>query len=166
MPGAGSVVASVPGIAPISFTFTVTEVPLAISPGGIVGPGASSHALEDLAPNELITVYGTRFAPDGASRQAGPADLSDGRLPQRLGSVCLEIGGQRAFLVYAAPTQLNAIVPALAAGTRAAVQVVADCGGPGERRSDPVISACAMPHPNSLSHPRPIANPTSQPSMP
>ena len=138
VPGTASVVASVPGIAPVTFTVTATEVPLAISPRGIVGPGASSHVLQEVAPNELITVYGTRFAPEGTSRQAGLADFVEGRLPQRLAGVCLEIGGQRAFLMFVSATQLNAIVPNLASGTQAAVQAVADCGAATERRSAPV----------------------------
>ncbi|HTS61735.1 MAG TPA: SBBP repeat-containing protein [Candidatus Acidoferrales bacterium] len=80
-------------------TLAIQRVVPAISAGAIVN--AASFAAAPLAPGSLFTIAGSRLANTTAS----------GAFVQALGGASVIIGGIRAPLSYASPTQINGQVP-------------------------------------------------------
>jgi len=108
-----------------------------ISQGGVVGAGLSSPPVRNIAPNGIISIFGESFYPAGQSRLVSGDNLVDGRLPDRMGGICVEIGGQRARMFHIFPTQLNVQVPSLTVTGQVPVEVIVNCGVAGsERRSN------------------------------
>jgi uncharacterized protein (TIGR03437 family) len=128
-PGAITVVASAGGLN-TSFSLTVLS-PTApvISTGGIASAGLSAPPVTTLASNSIASIFGDRFAPAGTSRQVGPDDLINGRIPTNLAGVCVVFGTQRAPIFGVFPGQLNVQVPQLASGPTT-VQVITKCDTP------------------------------------
>jgi len=60
----------------------------------------------DLAPNGMVSIYGTNLA---YSTEAAPAGL--GILPRMLAGVSVTVGGLPANLFYVSPQQINFLVP-------------------------------------------------------
>lgn len=106
-----------------------------ISRGGWV-LGTLSPVQNEISPLAITTLFGAGFAPDGFSAATGPADVVAGRLPARLGGVCVEIDGTRAPLFFVAHNQVNLQALDLRAGTASAV-VIRGCGTVEESRSAP-----------------------------
>lgn len=108
-----------------------------ISAGGVVGAGLSNTPVRNIAANGIISIFGESFYPAGQNRLVSGSDLVDNRLPDRLGGICVEIGGQRARMFHVFPTQLNVQVPSLTATGPVPVEVIVNCGISGsERRSN------------------------------
>ena len=107
-----------------------------IAQGGVVSAGLSSPVLRQFASNSIVSIFGENFAPPGTARLVGAADLIDGKLPENLGGVCIEIGGQRARIFHLFSGQLNIQVPALAATGPMPVQVILNCGSANETKSN------------------------------
>jgi len=80
-------------------TLTIQRVVPVITAGGIVN--AASFAAGPLAPGSLFTIAGSRLAGTTAS----------GAFVQALGGASVSIGGIRAPLSYASPTQINGQIP-------------------------------------------------------
>jgi len=108
-----------------------------ISAGGVVGAGLSSPVVRNISANGIISIFGQDFFPAGQSKLVSGADLVGGRLPENLGGVCVEVGGQKARMFHVFPGQLNVQVPSLTGVGQMAVTVIASCGVAGsEKRSN------------------------------
>ena len=108
-----------------------------ISAGGVVGAGLSSPAVRNISANGIISIFGQDFFPAGQSKLVSGADLVGGRLPENLGGVCVEVGGQKARMFHVFPGQLNVQAPSLTGTGQMAVTVIVNCGvAGGEKRSN------------------------------
>jgi uncharacterized protein (TIGR03437 family) len=150
--GAVTVTASAAGISTgVTFSLTAkSSTAPSISAGGVVSAGLSTPAVRMLAPNAIATAFGTRFAPDGTLRQAGPDDLVDGKIPTNLGGVCVVFGtgstAKRAPIFGVFPGQVNFQVPALVPGS-STVTVITNCDTPQAEMSNPVAVTIAATAP-------------------
>ena len=132
---AGRVVvrASVPGAPPVEFILFAGPH---ISAGGVVGGGLSVPRVTAVSPNAIISIFGANFAPEGTAKLISPDDLVDGRLPTRLGGVCVQIGPALARIFHVFPGQLNVQVPTIQTGDELPVQVILDCLAENEMKSN------------------------------
>ncbi len=73
-----------------------------VVPAGIVN--AAGFSGSQLAPGEIISIFGTNLAFNVAQATQLP-------LPQELGGVAMTLGGQPMPLFYVSPGQINALVP-------------------------------------------------------
>jgi uncharacterized protein (TIGR03437 family) len=86
-----------------------------IYPTGVVNAGSSAPFTAQLAPGELISIYGTNLA---------STTLTNLSLPSSLGGVTVTINGQQAPIASVGPGQINATVPiGLSPGSIASIQV-------------------------------------------
>jgi uncharacterized protein (TIGR03437 family) len=76
-----------------------------------------------VAPNTWVTLKGSNLAPAGDSRIWQTSDFVNNELPTQLDGVSVTLNGEKAFVYYISPTQINILTPPdLATGT---VQVLA-----------------------------------------
>jgi uncharacterized protein (TIGR03437 family) len=100
------------GSEPILIGLTVGSAELpAISASGVVN-GASFQA--GIVPGSWMTILGTNLAPKADSWDGA---IKNGNLPTSLDGVKITVGGEPAYISYLSPTQINAVVPNVAAGT-------------------------------------------------
>ena len=97
--------------------------------------------LREGTPNSIMTVYGSRFAPQGTQALVPNVD-SNGRVSSRLADTCVEVNGVRApvFAVYTvapSPDQINFQNPHQIGPGYASFRVVSGCGTANERFSEP-----------------------------
>ena len=116
-----------------------SSVPV-IKSGGVVSAGAFG-AFSSVAPGSWIEVYGTNLA--STSRSWGGGDFNGANAPTSLDGTSVTIGGQKAFIDYISPTQVNAQVPSTvgtgtqqvivttAAGASAAFSITVNSEQPG-----------------------------------
>jgi uncharacterized protein (TIGR03437 family) len=91
---------------------------------GIAG-SLSSGISSTICPRELISIYGFNLGPSGGLG----AQIANNVIGKSLGGVQVLFNGAPAALLYAGPTQINAIVPSFAAGfTTVTVQIVTPSG--------------------------------------
>jgi uncharacterized protein (TIGR03437 family) len=100
-----------------------------------VGDAASGRP-NFFAMNGIFTIAGSGYHATGGTRTAGALDLADGKFPTELGCLAVEVGGQRAPVLYASPTQINAQLPTGVPPGNANVTVILNPGKPNESRSD------------------------------
>jgi uncharacterized protein (TIGR03437 family) len=62
-----------------------------------------------IAPGEWVSIFGTGFSTKTQTWTAG--DFVNGQLPTSLGGVSVAIDGQAAYISYAGPGQINALMP-------------------------------------------------------
>ena len=114
----------------------------------IVSAGLSQPFVAKASYNQIMTIFGQRFAPEGFARIVSGADLVNGLLPTRLGGVCVEMGGQRTPLFAVLDNQINfqAIAPIGTPG-EVTVRVIRNCDTTTEFISGPmtVETAAAAP---------------------
>lgn len=89
----------------------------------------------EVSMNTLITIRGSNFATSGTNKSAGRADFKSG-YPRELGCVAVEIGGQRAPLLFVRPDQINAQVPTVTTTGAVQVRVITNPGRPNQLMSD------------------------------
>jgi uncharacterized protein (TIGR03437 family) len=89
-----------------------------------------------VAPNSLVTIFGSGLQIAGRTRLAGAGDLVNGRFPSELGCLAVEIQGKRAAMIYAQSDQANLQAPADLDPGPANVVVIGNPGRPNELRSD------------------------------
>ncbi len=77
-----------------------------------------------IAPNSLISIFGTGFQPTGLTRQVLPEDLASRLVPSALSCMAVEINKVRAPILYASATQINAVVPTGTAAGATDVRVI------------------------------------------
>jgi uncharacterized protein (TIGR03437 family) len=81
-----------------------------------------------IAPNTWVTLKGSNLAPAGDSRIWQAADFVNNELPTQLDGVSVTLNGEKAFVYYISPTQINILTPPdLTAGTNQ-VQVTTNAG--------------------------------------
>ena len=114
-----------------------------IAAGGILGAGLSVPPVQAISPNGIFSIFGNGFAPDGFFVQVSGADLVDGRVPTRLGGVCVEINGERSRVFTVTRRQLNVQATSPLPPGEATVQVVVNCDTPGEERGNLAIVEAA-----------------------
>ena len=134
--GTVTVAATVGTLPAVEFTIDVTASPNPVVPAGaIVGAGGSVPPVESVAPNGLITIYGSNFAPTGTARSVAPADYVNGKVPTKLAGTCVQVGRLLAPVFQVYPTQLTVQVPGVTTGTNVSVTVSRNCGDANEERS-------------------------------
>jgi uncharacterized protein (TIGR03437 family) len=90
-----------------------------------IANSAGSAVSNVVAPDEIISLYGVGIGP----AQAATAQVVNGVLPNSLSGVRVLFDGTAAPLLYAGPTQINAIVPrAVANQNSTTIQVVTPSG--------------------------------------
>ncbi len=104
--------------------------------GGVVAAGLGMPAVESISPNALFSIFGSGFAPNSTQTAVTSADLTGGHLPSTLAGACVDVGGERAFLLFVSSTQINALAALPATGQQTSVEVIANCGQPNEIRSN------------------------------
>lgn len=99
---------------------------------GVVGAGLSQPFVTAASYNQIMTIFGQRFAPEGFARIVSGADLVGGLVPTRLGGICVEMGGQRApvFAVFDNQINFQAVVPTSSTGQTLSVRVIRNCDQP------------------------------------
>jgi len=107
-----------------------------IAAGGVIGAGLSNPPVTQVSALGIVSIFGENFAPPGTARLVGGADLVDGKLPENLEGVCVEIANARAKIFHLFPGQINIQAPDLPTSGTAPVQVVLNCGGSSEIRSN------------------------------
>jgi uncharacterized protein (TIGR03437 family) len=81
-----------------------------------------------IAPNTWVTIKGSNLAPAGDSRIWQTSDFVNNQLPTQLDGVSVTMNGEKAFVYYISPTQINILTPPdLASGTVQA-QVTTNAG--------------------------------------
>ena len=81
-----------------------------------------------IAPNTWVTLKGSNLAPAGDSRIWQASDFVNNQLPTQLDGVSVTLNGEKAFVYYISPTQINILTPPdLAPGT-VQVQVSTNAG--------------------------------------
>ncbi len=90
-----------------------------IDPTRIQNAGSNAPFTAQLAPGELISIYGTNLASDPAI---------DYTLPTTLGDVQVMINNQPAPIVFVSPGQINAVVPIGTTSLTASIQVINKIG--------------------------------------
>jgi uncharacterized protein (TIGR03437 family) len=117
---AGNVGVGVPAIVGNTHIYatTYTLKPVAAGPapviaaGGVVGASAFGQ-FAAIAPATWIEIYGSNLAPAAPTTgvQWSGSDFNSGIGPTQLGGVSVSVGGQPAYIAFAAPGQVNAQVP-------------------------------------------------------
>jgi len=131
------------GSAVVNITLNVLTPGPLISPGGIVGAGASSVAVTRISPNGFASIYGSNFAAPGTFRSLLPSDLIAGKLPTKLGTVCVDADGLPAFLTFVSEGQVNILVPSVRTGVSVPVVVKTNCGT-GNETASPAVNVLAQ----------------------
>jgi uncharacterized protein (TIGR03437 family) len=111
---------TVTGSAQITGSLSVNSDPPIIAANGVLST-ASYQLKSPIAPGTLVTIFGSNFAAQGN----GPASLP---LPTRLSGTEVIIGGEPMPLMYAGPTQINAVVPFEVAANTTQQVIVANGG--------------------------------------
>ena len=71
-----------------------------------------------IAPNTWVTLKGSNLAPSGDSRTWQTSDFVNNELPTQLDGVSVTLNGEKAYVYYISPTQINILTPPdLATGT-------------------------------------------------
>jgi uncharacterized protein (TIGR03437 family) len=88
------------------------------------------------AMNGIFTIAGTGYHSAGGSREASTIDFSEGKYPTQLGCLAVEVGGQRAPVLFASPTQINVQMPAGTPPGSSNLVVILNPGKANETKSD------------------------------
>jgi uncharacterized protein (TIGR03437 family) len=116
-PGPVTVTAAVEGLPNLTFTLTAEQV-VVVSPSrpmvnAVVGLSAFGGG-RVAAPGGWLEIYGVNLARE--TREWSGSDFEAGRAPTTLAGVRVLVNNVPAFVQLASPTQLNVVVPAVAAG--------------------------------------------------
>lgn len=76
-----------------------------------------------IAPNTWTTITGSNLSRVGGTRSWAPSDFINGTLPTSLDGVVVTVNGQRAYVSYISPTQVNFLTPPGSLSGTAQVQV-------------------------------------------
>ncbi|MDZ7639803.1 MAG: BACON domain-containing carbohydrate-binding protein [Bryobacterales bacterium] len=113
-----------------SFQFATFQIPVryVVNLAGGSGPRISSGGLTNgatfaagAAPNTWISVFGSGLA--SSTQSWNPNTTNGALLPTNVGGTEVFVGGVRAAISYVSPTQVNALVPAIAERGWVAVEV-------------------------------------------
>jgi uncharacterized protein (TIGR03437 family) len=93
------------------FSLALPDTPAIASSGGVLN-GASYQP--GISPGSWITIYGTNLS---SATDTWVNAIVKGALPTTLDGVGVMVGGQAAYIEYVSPTQIDAVVPNVAAGS-------------------------------------------------
>jgi uncharacterized protein (TIGR03437 family) len=132
-PGIVTVTATASGLPPAVFNVGAMD-PNAVVPGGpnIAPGGIAGAGPKEVSANGIVSIYGDGFAPAGTERVVTAADMVNGRLPTKLGGICVQVGTAWAPILAVYPKQLNIQIPYSPLSMDTPVQVVKNCGDAGE----------------------------------
>jgi uncharacterized protein (TIGR03437 family) len=65
----------------------------------------------NIAPNTWVTLKGSNLAPAGDSRIWQASDFVNNQMPTQLDGVSVTLNGEKAFVYYISPTQINILTP-------------------------------------------------------
>ena len=102
--------------------------PPTISDGGVVLIGGATESSPQGAPGAIVALSGTNFADTGETTQ-GTVD-ENGDLSTVLNGVCVEVGTERAPVLYVADDQILFQVPVGTGLGSVAIQVIRNCDSP------------------------------------
>jgi uncharacterized protein (TIGR03437 family) len=123
-PGPVTITAFSYGLPTVTFSLTAAAADSpSIASAGIVSAGLSNPHVEALAPNAIVTIFGSNFAPTGTAAQG---QVVNGQIATNVAGVCVEFATVRAPIFSVYPTQINAQVPAVGTGN-VPVQVITGC---------------------------------------
>ena len=97
---------------------------------GVVNSGSFQAGI---SANAMISIFGSRFAPQGASR-AARLSLNETRFPTEVACVAIEVAGLRAPVTFVSPTQINAQLPSLTITGPVDIRVILNPGRTNEIR--------------------------------
>ncbi|MEK7405890.1 MAG: choice-of-anchor V domain-containing protein [Acidobacteriota bacterium] len=87
--------------------------------------------------NSMISIFGLGFAEPGVQRAAGPGDFRDGKFPDAMACVAVEVAGRRVPVTFVKTDQINAQAPTLDLNGPVEVRVILNPGLPNEVRTVP-----------------------------
>jgi uncharacterized protein (TIGR03437 family) len=102
---------------------------------GVVDGASFNKAVSARA---IVTLTGRNFAAANMRRDAKQGYLRDNNFPKELGCMAVDIGGQRAPILYANENQINVQVPALSALGDVPVRVIMNPDRPNSVTSEPI----------------------------
>lgn len=92
-----------------------------------------------VAPNSMISLFGSGFAAAGTSRITSAGDFDDVGFPRTLGCIAVEVvGGPRLPISFLSPGQINAQMPPLDTTGPVSLRVLVNPGTSAQAASDPV----------------------------
>jgi uncharacterized protein (TIGR03437 family) len=103
----------------------VTTPPAAPVLPTIVSVSNSASGQSGIGSGPYFSVYGSNFAPAGSTIATWSGWVVNGNLPTSLDGVSVTVGGQAAYIYVVSPTQINAVAPALPAGSSQVVVTTA-----------------------------------------
>jgi uncharacterized protein (TIGR03437 family) len=86
----------------------------------------------------ILTITGRNFSVVNTRREATPGYVRDNSFPKQLGCAAVDIGGQRAPILFASDQQINVQVPALTVLGDVPVRVIMNADLPNAITSDPM----------------------------
>ncbi len=99
---------------------------------------AASGRANTFAMNGIFTIAGSAFNTATGVREASSLDFVNGRYATTLGCIAVEVGGQRAPVLYVNGTQINAQLPTTTGPGSTTVTVIRNPGTASESKSDPL----------------------------
>jgi uncharacterized protein (TIGR03437 family) len=99
-------------------TLTAKQVAASAAISSVVN--SASYLEGAVSPGELVTIFGANLGPPSAAQGA----LTGNIVADTVDGTQVQIGGVAAPILYASPSQINAVVPFGVAGTTAQVQVL------------------------------------------
>jgi uncharacterized protein (TIGR03437 family) len=95
----------------LTVPLTAPQLPVIASNGGVLN-GASFEP--GTSPGSWITISGTNLS---TITDTWDSSLLNGVLPTTLDGVSVTVGGQRTYIEYVSPPQINALAPTVPAGS-------------------------------------------------
>ena len=111
----GGSVSNSPGFSCMAVGFASTgapsQVPVIQAPNGVIN---AASFLPGLSAGSWAAVRGTNLSL--TTRTWGPADIVNNKLPTQSDGVAVTFNGKPGYVYYISPTQINVVVPGIAAG--------------------------------------------------
>ncbi len=105
--GVGNFYSIVAGLHGVNYTTRYPQTDVFLNPLGIVNAASFAPPTNPVAPNEMVTLFGSNLS-------AGTAQASTFQLPTTLGNTRVLVNGVAAPLIAVSPTQITMLVPGAA----------------------------------------------------
>jgi uncharacterized protein (TIGR03437 family) len=115
---------------------TNAACPLTKQPAVRTAVNAAPHA-GPFSWNSMVEIYGSDFQAGSRMRTVGLGDLVNGKFPQALSCIAVEIDGTRVPVTYVQQDQINVQAPTTSNTGPVTLRVIANPGRPNELRSEP-----------------------------
>jgi uncharacterized protein (TIGR03437 family) len=121
-------------------SFTQKPTIRSVVNGGSFQPG--------IAPNSMVTIFGSGFQSPGQTRLVQANDFESGGFPKKFGCIAVEIDGKRVPISYVQADQINAQAPTGTNFGSIAVRVIANADQPAALPSDPASTTMSVTAPS------------------